>query len=165
MNLVTPDIGLLFWMVVSFGIVLFLLKKFAWKPILNSLNEREATISEALNAAKKAREEMASMNANTEALLNEARGERDKILKEAREAKESIISEAKVKAEQDAERLRKINLEAIENAKMAAITDLKNKTASLAIEIAEKIIRQRLADDEKQKALISDMLKDAKWNG
>jgi F-type H+-transporting ATPase subunit b len=104
------------------------------------------------------------MNANTEALLNEARGERDKILKEAREAKESIISEAKVKAEQDAERLRKINLEAIENAKMAAITDLKNKTASLAIEIAEKIIRQRLADDEKQKALISDMLKDAKWN-
>lgn len=164
MNLVTPDIGLLFWMVVSFGIVLFLLKKYAWKPILNSLNEREATISEALNAAKKAREEMASMNANTEALLNEARGERDKILREAREAKESIISEAKIKAEQDAERLRKINLEAIENAKMAAITDLKNKTASLAIEIAEKIIRQRLADDEKQKALVSDMLKDSKWN-
>ena len=164
MNLVTPDIGLLFWMLVSFGIVLFLLKKYAWKPILKSLNEREASISDALNAAKKAKDEIADLKSDNERILAEARAERDKMLKEAREAKDAIINEAKGKATTEAERLITIARESIKNEKMAAITELKNQVATLSVEIAEKIMKQQLASDEKQKALVADLLKDAKLN-
>src|SRR6185436_13934237 len=105
MKLVTPDIGLLFWMLVSFGIVLFLLKKYAWKPILSSLKEREESIAEALNTAKKAKEEMTALKADNERLLNEARLERDKMLKEARDTKDAIIAEAKGKAQAEANKI------------------------------------------------------------
>ncbi len=164
MKLVTPDIGLLFWMLVSFSIVLFLLKKYAWKPILNSLKEREESISDALNSAKKAKEEMASLKSDNERILAEARNERDKLLKEAREAKDAIINEAKVKATEEADRLMKIAREGIQNEKLAAITELKNQVANLSIEIAEKVIRQQLSTDEKQKALVADLLKEVKLN-
>jgi F-type H+-transporting ATPase subunit b len=164
MNLVTPDIGLLFWMLVSFCIVLFLLKKYAWTPILNTLKERETSISDALNAAKKAKDEIADLKSDNERILAEARAERDKMLKEARDAKDAIINEAKGKATTEAERLITIARESIKNEKMAAITELKNQVATLSVEIAEKIMKQQLASDEKQKALVADLLKDAKLN-
>jgi F-type H+-transporting ATPase subunit b len=164
MELIKPDYGLIFWMLLSFGILVFLLTKFAWKPILKALKDREQTIEDSLRAAENARKEMANLKADNEKLLAEARNERDKILKEARETKEKIINEARGKASQEADRLIKIARETIHNEKMAAITDLKNQVANLSIEIAEKIIRQQLAADEKQKALIAEMLKDVKLN-
>ena len=158
MKLVTPDIGLLFWMLVSFSLVLFLLKKFAWKPILNSLKERENSISEALNSAKRAKEEMASLKSENEKLLAQARAERDVILKEARDAKDSIIIEARAKASTEADRLLQIAREGIQNEKMAAITELKNQVATLSIDIAEKILKEELSSPEKQKQLVQSFL-------
>lgn len=163
MKLVTPDIGLLFWMLISFSIVLFLLKKYAWKPILKSLKEREESISEALGAAKRAKEEMAALKSDNERILAEARNERDKILKEARDAKDSIINEAKTKATEEADRLLKIAREGIQNEKMAAITELKNQVASLSLEIAEKILKEELSTDEKQRGLVNAYLKEAEF--
>ncbi len=164
MKLVTPDIGLLFWMLVSFSIVLFLLKKYAWKPIMKSLKEREQNIEEALNTARKAKEEMAALKSDNERLLNEARSERDKMLKEARDTKDSIIAEAKGKAQAEANKIMASAREAINNEKMAAITELKNQVAKMSIEIAEKILRQELSNDEKQKALMDNLIKDISLN-
>jgi len=164
MQLVTPDIGLLFWMLVSFSIVLFLLKKYAWKPIMKSLNEREQNITEALNTARKAKEEMAALKSDNERLLNEARGERDKLLKEARDMKDSIIAEAKGKAQTEANKIMASARDAINNEKMAAITELKNQVAKMSIEIAEKILRHELSNDEKQKALMENLIKDISLN-
>lgn len=164
MELVKPDFGLIFWMTVSFLIVVFLMRKFAWGPILSSLKERETSIEEALNAAKKAKEEVAGMKAENERILAEARNERDKILKEARDTKDAIVNEARTKAQVEGDRMINIARETIQNEKMAAITELKNQVATLSIEIAEKVIRQQLSSDEKQKALLQDLLKDVKMN-
>lgn len=164
MELVKPEFGLVFWMTLSFLIVVFILSKFAWKPILSSLKERETSIEDALNAAKKAKDEVANMKAENEALLQEARMERDRMMKEARDTKDAIISEARTKAKTESDRLLAIARESIQNEKMSAITELKNQVATLSIEIAEKVIRQQLANDEKQKALVSDLLKDVKMN-
>jgi F-type H+-transporting ATPase subunit b len=164
MQLVTPDIGLLFWMLVSFTIVLFLLKKFAWKPILQSLKEREASIQGAIDEAKKTKEEMKALQAGNEKILQEAKLERDKIMKEAREAKDSIIAEAKQKATKEGERMIAIARESIHNEKMAAITELKNQVASLSIEIAEKILKEELSSQEKQKQLVKALLDDVNLN-
>ncbi len=164
MELVKPAFGLIFWMFVSFGLILFLLKKFAWKPILEMLDEREKTISDALNSAQKAKEEMAALRAGNEKLLQEARNERDLLLKEARDAKETIINEAKTKANEEAAKLLTIARENISNEKMAAITELKNYVATLSIEIAEKVLKQELADPNKQKELVQTLLKDTKLN-
>jgi len=164
MELVKPAFGLIFWMLISFGIIVFLLKKFAWPVILKALDERERSITEALNAAQRAKEEMAGLKADNEKLLQEARNSRDLILKEARDAKDSIINDAKSKATEEADRLRKIAREDIQNEKKAAITELKNQVADLSIQIAEKVIRQQLATDDKQQALVSDLLKDVKLN-
>lgn len=164
MDLMKPAFGLVFWMVVSFSIILFLLKKFAWGPILTSLTERENTIADALNTAQKAKEEMLALKAGNEKLLQEARNERDNLLKEAREAKEAIINEAKVKATESADKILASARENITNEKMAAITELKNYVASLSIEIAEKVLKQELADPNKQKALVESLLKDTKLN-
>jgi len=164
MKLVTPDIGLLFWMIVSFSIVLFLLKKYAWKPIMKALSEREQNIEEALNTARKAKEEMAALKSDNERLLNEARGERDKMLKEARDTKDSIIAEAKGKAQVEANKIMSSARDAINNEKMAAIAELKNQVAKMSIEIAEKILRHELSNDEKQKALMENLIKDISLN-
>jgi F-type H+-transporting ATPase subunit b len=164
MELVKPDFGLVFWMTVSFLIVVFLMRKFAWGPILSSLKEREISIEEALNAARKAKEEVAGMKAENERILMEARNERDKILKEARETKDMIVNEARAKAQTEGDRMINIARETIQNEKMAAITELKNQVATLSIEIAEKVIRQQLSNDEKQKTLVQDLLKDVKMN-
>ena len=164
MKLVTPDIGLLFWMLVSFGIVLFLLRKFAWKPILASLKSREESISEALNTAKKAKEEMASLKADNEKLLQQARAERDAMLKEARDTKDAIISESKSKAQAEANKIMASARETINTEKNAAIAELKNQVASMSIDIAEKILRQELSRDEKQKSLMENLMRDVSLN-
>ena len=164
MELVKPEFGLVFWMTVSFLIVVFILRKFAWGPILSSLKERETSIEDALNAAKKAKDEVANMKAENEQLLKQARNERDMMLKEARDTKDAIVNEARAKAQTEADRMITIARETIQNEKMAAITELKNQVATLSIEIAEKVIRQQLASDDKQKALVNDLLKDVKLN-
>lgn len=151
-------------MTISFGLVLFILAKYAWKPILKSLKEREASIDEALHEADKAREEMKQLQFSNETLLREAKNERDAILNEARKVREKMIDEARTKANEEANRIVENAKERIENEKMAAITELKNQIALLSIEIAEKLIREELSKDKKQEILIQKMLDDIKSN-
>ena len=127
MELVKPSIGLIFWMAVSFSIILFLLKKFAWKPILGMIKEREQSIENALAAAENAKEEMKALQSNNERILVEARAERDQLLKDAREIREKMIADAKGLATKEGERLLTIARDNIQNEKMAAITELKNQ--------------------------------------
>lgn len=138
MGLITPDIGLLFWMLVTFGIVLYILGKFAWKPILKALSEREDSISEALDKAEEAKKQMAALKADNEKLLAQARVEREAILREAKEMKDSIIAQAKTSADVEGKKMIANAKENIEREKTAAINDLKNQVASYSIEIAEK---------------------------
>ncbi|RDV11771.1 F0F1 ATP synthase subunit B [Pontibacter diazotrophicus] len=153
MELVTPGIGLIFWQTVTFLIVLFLLGKFAWKPIMQSLNERETSIENALSAAEQAKLEMQGLKAENEKLLAQARMERDKILKEASEAGNKLVETAREKANEEGARMIAVAREAIENEKRAAIADVKNKAAALSIEIAERILRRELSDPQAQQAL------------
>lgn len=164
MELVKPEIGLVFWMFVTFLTVLFLLRKFAWKPILGILKDREESIQNALDSAKKAKEEMAALQASNERILNEARAERDALLRDAREMKDGIIAEAKAKATKEGERMVAIARETINNEKMAAITELKNQVAMLSLEIAEKILKEELSSPEKQKTLVKAYLDDVNLN-
>lgn len=164
MELVKPAIGLIFWMTLTFVIVLFLLKKFAWKPILNIIKEREISITQALESAEQAKREMKNLKAGNEKLLQEARLERDKILKEATEIRETMLNEAKTKAKQEAEKIIVSARETINNEKNAAIAELKNQVASLSIEIAEKILKSELSNEDKQKTLVSNLLQDVKLN-
>lgn len=164
MELVKPSIGLIFWMVVSFSIILFLLRKFAWKPILGMIKERELSIENALASAENAKAEMIALQSNNEKILADARNERDLLLKDAREIREKMISEAKGIATKEGERLLTIARENIQNEKMAAITELKNQVATLSIEIAEKILKSELSSDEKQKTLVNTLLKDVNLN-
>ncbi len=155
MELVTPEIGLIFWTTVVFSLLLVVLKKYAWKPILSAVDERNKSIEDALKAADKAKEEMLSLNADNERILMEAKKERDILLKEGREIKDSIIAEAKDKAKVDAEKILTTAKEQIINEKMKAITELKNQVANLSIEIAEKILKSELQDLNKQKELVT----------
>jgi F-type H+-transporting ATPase subunit b len=164
MNLITPEIGLVFWMSLTFLTVLFLLSKFAWKPIMNAIKERELSIENALSSAENAKKEMAKLQSNNEQLLRDAQLERDALLKSAREAKEMIVSEARTKATEEAERIIAIAREAIKNEKMAAITELKNQVAILSLEIAEKLVKQNLASDENQRELSNKLIADLKLN-
>ena len=164
MELVKPEFGLIFWMCISFGIILLILKKFAWKPILDMLHEREASIQSALDSAEKAKEEMKALQSSNEKILADARNERDLLLKDAREIREKMISEAKGIATKEGERMLAIARENIQNEKMAAITELKNQVATLSIEIAEKILKSELSSDEKQKTLVNTLLKDVNLN-
>ena len=161
MELIKPSIGLLFWMALSFGILFFILSKYAWKPIMKAIKERESSIEDALNSAKKAKEEITALTSNNENLIRQAKLERDQILKDA---KDSIIAEAKNRAVTEGNRMIGIAKETIQNEKMAAISDLKNQVAQMSIEIAEKILRHELSNDEKQKELITNLLKDVTLN-
>ncbi|AKD02669.1 F0F1 ATP synthase subunit B [Pontibacter korlensis] len=164
MELVTPGIGLLFWQTVTFLIVLFLLGKFAWKPIMNALHEREASIENALSAAEKAKLEIQALKADNEKLLAEARLERDRILKEATEAANSIVEASKQKANEEGARMIAQARESIENEKRAAITEVKNMAASLSLEIAEQILRRELSDKTAQQALAQDYIREVTLN-
>jgi F-type H+-transporting ATPase subunit b len=163
-SLTTPGIGLIFWTTIVFLLLLFILGKYAWKPILSSIKEREQGIATALASAEKAKEEMKALQAGNEKILAEARAERDNLLREARDTKESIINEAKTKAKTEADRILATAREQITNEKNAAITELKNQVATLSIEIAEKILRSELSSDDKQKALVSTLMKDVNLN-
>jgi F-type H+-transporting ATPase subunit b len=164
MNLVKPEFGLIFWMTVTFLIVFFLMKKFAWGPILKMIQEREESIEHALNSAQKAKEDMAELQNNNEKLLAEARLEKDKMLKEAREIKETMINDAKDAAQKEAQRIMADARNSIQNEKMVAINELKSQVALMSVEIAEKIIRKDLSKDENQKTLVASLINDVKLN-
>lgn len=164
MDLVTPDIGLLFWTFVSFAILFFILKKFAWKPIVGTVTNREKTIVEALASAEAARLEMQNLKADNERILQEARAERESMIKEAREIKTKMISDAKEEAKTAADSMISQAQLAIENEKKAAVAELKNQVASLSLEIAEKVVKQELSDKSKQLKLVEDLLGDARLN-
>jgi F-type H+-transporting ATPase subunit b len=154
MGIITPDFGLLFWMLVSFSAILFILKKFAWKPILKALAERENSIDEALKAAESAKEEMAKLQASNEKILKEAIQEREKIVKEARDLKDSIVREAKNLAAAEAAKMVENAKAAIEQEKAAAVNEIKAVIATFSIDIAEKILSEHLDNDAKQKELV-----------
>ena len=164
MELVSPGIGLIFWMTLAFGLLLFILGKFVWPPIMRALSEREQAIELALHEANKARKEMEELRFSNEQLLREAKEERDGILRDARKVRESIIEDSKVKATEEANRILENATERINFEKMAAITDLKNQIANLSIEIAEKILRQELSDPEKDKAIVRKSISDITLN-
>tara|TARA_B100000524_G_scaffold317845_1_gene197064 strand:- start:692 stop:1186 length:495 start_codon:yes stop_codon:yes gene_type:complete len=164
MDLVTPGFGLIFWTSIVFIILLVLLKRMAWTPILNNVDARNKSIEEALEAAKNARDEMSNLKADNDRILKEARAERDEMLKEARELKANIISEAKNAAKDEADKMIASAKVVIENEKAGAISELKNTVGSLSVDIAEKVLRAELKDVDKQNAFIADMLKDIKLN-
>ena len=164
MDLVTPDIGLIFWTTISFAILYFILAKFAWKPILGAVTEREKSIKDALSAAKKAKEEMANLKADNEKILNEAKLQRESLLKEAREIKSKIIADAESEATEKANKLIESAKTAIENEKSAAMKDLKNTVVDLSLDIAEKLLSKELADKSKQVENIQDILDKSKLN-
>ena len=155
------SIGLFVWQTVLFLALLFLLRKYAWKPILSAVEEREEGIKNALEAADNAKKEMEALNADNERILLEAKAERDSILKEAREIKETIIAEAKTQATEEADKVLASAREQIINEKLAAITELKNQVADLSIDIAEKVLKSELKDTAKQKELVNNALKEA----
>ncbi len=158
------SLGLFVWQTLLFVLLIFLLKKFAWKPILNAVNEREEGIKNALAEAEKARQEMQNINADNERILKEARSERDGMLKEAREIKNNLIEEAKEEAKIQANKLIDQAKTSIQTEKLAAIADLKNQVAELSINIAEKVVKDELSNKGKQLKLVEQMLKEAKLN-
>lgn len=164
MDLVTPDIGLIFWTFISFAILFFVLKKFAWKPILGTVNDREQSIREALASAEDAKKEMENLTADNERILKEARAEREGMMKEAREIKTKMIADAKDEAKDEAAKMIASALVAIENEKKSAIAELKNQVALLSIDIAEKVVKAELSDKDKQLKLVASMLDDATLN-
>ncbi|HEY1063091.1 MAG: F0F1 ATP synthase subunit B [Daejeonella sp.] len=162
--LVSPDPGLFIWSTVAFLILFFLLSKFAWKPIVKALDERERSIEDALSKAEMAKAEMAKLISENEDLLKEARLERDNILKEAKEIKDQIINDAKDQAKTEGTKLIEKAKDEITNQKLAAMAEIKNQVSSLSLAIAEKVLRKQLEDQDKQQALVNDLLKEVKLN-
>jgi len=164
MELIIPDFGLFFWMILSFSVVLFILFKYAWKPILRALKYREKTIEKSLFAAKKAKEEMAKIEFGNEKITELAKIEKENILKEAKKIKEEIIAQAKEIAQKEAKKIITETKEKIEQEKIIAMDDIKNQIAVLSVDIAEKILKQDLADNTKQKELINNLVNDIELN-
>jgi F-type H+-transporting ATPase subunit b len=164
MELITPGLGLIFWMTLVFVALVFLLKKFAWIPILKALKDREDAITDALSSADKAKVEMKQLKFSNEHLLAEAKNERDNILNEARKIKEKIIEEARVKAGEEAGRITASALENIRNEKMAALTELKNEVGQLSLDIAKRILQRELSDPKKQEEFANQLLDEIKLN-
>ena len=164
MDLVTPDVGLLFWTFCSFVILYFLLKKFAWKPILGSVNDREVSIREALLAADNAKKEMENLKSDNEKILKEAKIERENMLKDAREIKTKLISDAENQAKEQASKLIESAQLAIQNEKNLAMSELKQTVVELSVGIAEKVISSELEDKNKQLKVVENMLNDASLN-
>ena len=156
--------GLFFWQILLFVVLLLLLRKFAWKPILDAVNDREDGIKNALAAAEDAKKEMQNVTADSEKLLKEARTERETMLKEAREIKDKIVADSKEQAKIEGDKMIKQAQATIESEKKAAIADIKNQVADLSVEIAEKVIKEQLSNKDKQLKLVEDMLGDIKLN-
>ncbi len=156
--------GLFIWQVVIFVGLIFLLKKFAWKPILNAVNEREEGIKSALEAAQNARQEMQDLQADNQRILQEARIERDNMLKEAREIKEKMIADAKNEAQTQGAKMIEQAKAAIETEKNSAMAELKSQVSTLSLSIAEKLLKEELSNTEAQTKLVEKMLADVKIN-
>ena len=163
-GLLSVSYGTVFWATVAFLVVAFLLKKMAWGPILKSLEERSQGIENALSEAERARQEMSKLQAGNEQLLREARDERDRILVEAKALKDSIVAEARTKATEESTRIIAAARLEIDNQKKAAITELKNQVATLSVDIAEKLTREKLSDSEKQKAINESLIAEIRSN-
>ncbi|HQV37143.1 MAG TPA: F0F1 ATP synthase subunit B [Flavobacterium sp.] len=158
------SLGLFVWMLVIFIGLIFLMRKFAWKPILDAVNEREEGIRNALLSAENAKKEMLNLQSSNEKLVAEARAERDAMMKEAREIKEKMINDAKSEAQTQGEKMIAQAKAAIESEKNAAMAELKNQVSTLSLEIAEKVLRDELSNKESQTKLVEKMLGDAKLN-
>ena len=156
--------GLFFWQILVLIVLIFLLRKYAWGPILKSLNEREEGIQKALDAAEEAKKEMQSLKADNEKMKQEARQERDAMLKEAQQMKKQMISEASEEAAKKADDIIAKAQSAIESEKKAAIDDLRKQVAQYSIEIAEKVLQQELQDKKDQQKLVNKYLEDVKLN-
>ena len=164
MDLLVPEIGLLVWNTIAFLVLVFLLGKFAWKPIMKGISDREKSIDEALNKAELARLEMARLSSQNEELMKQAREERDQILKEAKALKDGIVNEAKNQAQAEGAKLiEKARIE-IENQKKAALAELKGQVSALSLDIAERVLRTQLDDKAKQQELVNNLLKDVELN-
>jgi F-type H+-transporting ATPase subunit b len=164
MGIIEPGIGLLFWMTLTFVILLFLLAKFAWKPIVNAVNERETSIVDALNQAKLAKKEMEELKADNERIIREAKIERDAILKEAREIKDRIVGEAKDVAKVEGDKLIEAAKQTINAEKNAAMADIKTQIGALSVNIAESILKQKLDNTEAQNELVQNYINKSNLN-
>ena len=164
MDLLLPHLGLIFWTLLAFIIVLVILKKFAWKPIISSLNEREANIANSISMAERVKLEMAQLKNDNELLLVQAREERATLLKEAKELKDRMINDAKEEAKVAAAKIIEDAHVSINHQKMAAITDMKNQVGKLVIEVSEKILRRELSNKLEQETYISKLADEATFN-
>lgn len=164
MDLLLPHFGLIVWTLLSFLIVFFILKKFAWPMILNGLNEREANIADSIASAEKIKLEMAQLKSDNEALLAQAREERAAILKEAKEIKDKMINDAKSEASVQAAKIIADANASIHHQKMAALTDIKNQVGAMVVEISEKILRKELSDKANQEKYIAQLAEEIKLN-
>ena len=164
MDLLTPEFGTIFWAVIGFSLVFIILTKFAWKPLLKGLKERDNSIAQALQAAEIAKRDVSQLHHESEKLLTQAKIERDKIVQEARKLKESLLSEARELAKKEGHKMLEDARTAIKNERAAAIQDIKNQVAELSVSISEKILMHELADTEKQRELIDKSIVEAKLN-
>jgi F-type H+-transporting ATPase subunit b len=161
MDLVTPGLGLIFWQAITFLLVLFLLSKFAWKPIMSSLKEREETIEGALRSAEQAKQEMMKLKADNEKLLDDARAERDIMMRKAQQTADAIVEEAKEKASAESSKIVENARLAIQSERQAAIEDIRKQVATLSIEIAEKLLRNQLKEERAQRELVNQLVKES----
>lgn len=164
MELLTPDLGLFVWTLLAFVIVFLILKKFAWKPILSSLSEREKGIADSIATAERVKKEMATMQAENQKVMAEAREERTQMLKEAKELKDKIVNEAKDQAKTEAAKIISDARVQIDHLKMAAMTEVKNEVATLALQVAEKVLRKNLANDAEQSSYAQKLAEEVQLN-
>jgi len=162
--LLNPDLGLIVWTAVAFFIVLFLLRKYAWKPILSSLNDREASIADSLATAERVKAEMVQLKSENEALLAKAREERALMLKEAKDTRDKMVAEAKEQAKEEAGKIIADAQVAINNQKMAALVDVKNQVGKLALEVAEKVLRKELSTNAEHEKYIKEITEMSSFN-
>jgi F-type H+-transporting ATPase subunit b len=164
MDLLVPSFGLIIWTMLVFLIVFLLLKKFAWKPILSSLKERETTISDSIAAAERVKADMTQLKNENELLLAKAREERTQLLKDARDTRDKMISEAKELAKVEANKIIVEAQAAIQQQKMAAITEVKNQVGNLVIEVSRKVLGHELNNSTAQDQLVQQMIEEVKLN-
>ena len=164
MDLLIPEVGTIIWALIGFSLVFFILAKFAWKPLLKGLNERDNSIAQALQAAESAKRDVSQMHSENEKLFAEAKAERDKIIQEAREFKETVMNEAREHAKLEGHKMITEAREAIKNERAAAIQEIKRQVTELSVAISEKILVKELSDPGKQEALIEKSLSDLKFN-
>ena len=164
MGIIEPGIGLLFWMTLTFAILLFILAKFAWKPIVNAVNDREASIVDALNQAKLAKKEMEDLKSDNERIIREAKIERDSILKEAREIKDRIVGEAKDVAKAEGDKIIESAKQTIQSEKNAAMSEIRTQIGALSVNIAESILQKNLEKSEAQDELVQNYLNKSNLN-